>query len=100
MTKTIRLHHIMEHSTVNGPNNRFVIWTQGCPFHCDGCFNQLTHSQTGGFEMNIQDLADKISQTKDIRGIKKTKRKNKLCFRTTKSFSKIRNRIYSIFNRI
>lgn len=69
MTKTIRLHHIMEHSTVNGPNNRFVIWTQGCPFHCDGCFNQLTHSQTGGFEMNIQDLADKISQTKDIRGI-------------------------------
>ena len=51
MTKTIRLHHIMECSTVNGPDNRFVIWTQGCPFHCDGCFNQLTHSQTGGFDI-------------------------------------------------
>ena len=69
MTKTIRLHHIMEHSIVNGPDNRFVIWTQGCLFHCDGCFNQPTHSQTGGFDMDIAQLADKINQTKDIRGI-------------------------------
>ena len=69
MTKTIRLHHIMEHSIVNGPDNRFVIWTQGCLFHCDGCFNQPTHSQTGGFDMDIAQLADKINQTKDIRGM-------------------------------
>ena len=66
MTASIRLHHIMECSTVNGPDNRFVIWTQGCPFHCDGCFNQTTHSQTGGFDMDIAQLANKINQTKEM----------------------------------
>ncbi len=69
MTETIRLHHIMECSTVNGPDNRFVIWTQGCPFHCDGCFNQPTHSPTGGFNMDITQLAEQINKTQDIRGI-------------------------------
>ena len=64
MTESIRLHHIMEHSTVNGPNNRFVIWTQGCPFHCDGCFNQPTHSQTGGFDIDIAQLATNQSNSK------------------------------------
>lgn len=69
MTEIIRLHHIMECSTVNGPDNRFVVWTQGCPFHCDGCFNQLTHSSTGGFGMDIAQLAEHINQNQDIRGI-------------------------------
>lgn len=69
MTETIRLHHIMECSTVNGPDNRFVVWTQGCPFHCDGCFNQPTHSPTDGFDMDIAKLAEQINQTQDIRGI-------------------------------
>ena len=69
MTEIIRLHHIMECSTVNGPGNRFVVWTQGCPFHCDGCFNQATHSQTDGFDMDIAKLAELINQTQDIRGI-------------------------------
>lgn len=69
MTESIRLHHIMESSTVNGPDNRFVIWTQGCPFHCEGCFNQPTHSPTDGFNMGISQLAEQINQTQDIRGI-------------------------------
>ncbi len=69
MTESIRLHHIMECSTVNGPDNRFVIWTQGCPFHCDGCFNQPTHSPTAGFDIDIVQLAEQINQTQDIRGI-------------------------------
>ncbi len=69
MTKTIHLHQIMECSKVNGPDNRFVIWTQGCPFHCDGCFNQPTHNQTGGFDMDIAQLADEINKTPNIRGI-------------------------------
>lgn len=69
MTETIRLHHIMGCSTVNGPDNRFVVWTQGCPFHCDGCFNQLTHSPTDGFDMDIAKLSEQINQTQDIRGI-------------------------------
>lgn len=69
MTETIRLHHIMECSTVNGPDNRFVVWTQGCPFHCDGCFNQPTHNQIDGYDMDIAKLAELVNKTQDIRGI-------------------------------
>ncbi len=69
MADIIRLHNIIEHSTVNGPDNRFVIWTQGCPLHCVGCFNQPTHDLKGGFDMEITKLAEQINQTSDIRGI-------------------------------
>lgn len=69
MTETIRLHHILEHSSVNGPGSRFVIWTQGCPLNCAGCFNQSTHDVRGGCDMDIIQLAKQINQTLDIRGI-------------------------------
>ena len=49
MTSTIKLHHIVEHSTVNGPDTRFVIWIQGCPLNCDGCFNENTHNLNAGY---------------------------------------------------
>lgn len=69
MNGMLQIHHIMEHSTVNGPGTRFVIWTQGCPFKCDGCFNPATHNLNGGTETEIEKLAIIINQTKDIRGI-------------------------------
>lgn len=69
MSEIIRLHNIIENSAVNGPNNRFVIWTQGCPLGCAGCFNPLTHNINDGFDMDIEKLAIQINQTSDIRGI-------------------------------
>lgn len=69
MSNTIRLHHIMERSEVNGPDNRFVIWTQGCPLHCAGCFNEPTHALNGGYNISINSLAQKVNQTTNIRGI-------------------------------
>ena len=69
MSETVRLYNVMTHSTVNGPGNRFVIWLQGCPLHCPGCFNQPTHDINGGVDMNIEKLAAQINQTPDIRGI-------------------------------
>lgn len=69
MSEIIRIHNIVENSTVNGPNNRFVIWTQGCPLGCAGCFNPLTHDINGGFDMDIEKLATQINHTSDIRGI-------------------------------
>jgi anaerobic ribonucleoside-triphosphate reductase activating protein len=32
-------------SKVNGPGNRFVLWTQGCSKGCSGCFNPETWSR-------------------------------------------------------
>ncbi|MBR1776298.1 radical SAM protein [bacterium] len=69
MIDTIKLHNIIENSTTNGPDNRFVIWTQGCSLNCDGCFNQSTHDLKGGFDLEITKLAEQINQTSAIRGI-------------------------------
>jgi anaerobic ribonucleoside-triphosphate reductase activating protein len=56
----IRLHHTTSSSLVNGPGNRFVIWTQGCYFNCPGCFNPDTFSPKGGQEYSVDDLAGDI----------------------------------------
>lgn len=37
--KGIRLHGFVKESSVNGPGNRSVLWTQGCLHECPGCFN-------------------------------------------------------------
>ena len=34
--------HAYSISRVNGPGNRFVLWTQGCSKGCNNCFNPLT----------------------------------------------------------
>lgn len=69
MNDILRLNNILQNSTVNGPDNRFVIWFQGCPFNCEGCFNPNTHSKNGGFDIEISQLANQINQTANIRGI-------------------------------
>ena len=59
----------MPHSIVNGPGNRFVLWTQGCPLKCAGCFNEPTHDINGGFDTDIARLAERINRTEGIRGV-------------------------------
>lgn len=44
----IRIAGTVEDSIVDGPGLRFVIFTQGCPHHCDGCHNPETHDFSGG----------------------------------------------------
>jgi len=69
MKEMIKLYHIIENSSTNGPGNRFVIWTQGCPLQCEGCFNQPTHKADDGFDVSIEALATQINQTMGIRGL-------------------------------
>lgn len=38
---------IIECSFVNGPGLRTVVFFQGCPRHCEGCFNPLTQPSIG-----------------------------------------------------
>lgn len=49
-------------SIVDGEGIRTVIWTQGCPHHCPGCHNQETHSFSGGFEVDTEDIIKQISE--------------------------------------
>ena len=56
----IRVAGVIENSTVDGPGFRTVIFTQGCPHHCEGCHNPETWSCDGGTLIEVKDLADLI----------------------------------------
>jgi anaerobic ribonucleoside-triphosphate reductase activating protein len=63
----LRIHALNEYSLVNGPGVRSVIHFQGCKFACPGCFNPETHSMSGGFEITVDEVINKIPT--DIDGV-------------------------------
>jgi anaerobic ribonucleoside-triphosphate reductase activating protein len=56
-------------STVNGPGRRAVIWVQGCPLRCSGCFNQDLWPFAPRNRIRTGDLADRITALPDIEGV-------------------------------
>jgi len=44
MGERLNIHAVIPRSRVNGPGTRLVVFFQGCPRGCDGCFNPGTHS--------------------------------------------------------
>lgn len=56
-------------SVANGPGKRFVIWVQGCPFRCPGCWNPDTWDFSERSMREILDLLDEILETKGIEGV-------------------------------
>lgn len=54
---------IQPDSIVDGEGIRTVIWTQGCGHNCFGCHNPETHSFTGGFLTDTEEIKKEISQT-------------------------------------
>ena len=58
----MRIAGIDRQSVVNAPGINFCIWTQGCPHHCEGCFNQSTWDYSKGYELNITELYNDIEQ--------------------------------------
>jgi anaerobic ribonucleoside-triphosphate reductase activating protein len=59
----------VDESEVNGPGCRAVIWVQGCPRECPGCFNPNSWS----FEINqlisVETLAEKILSNPRNQGV-------------------------------
>ena len=43
-------------SIVDGPGLRYVIYTQGCCLHCEGCHNPKTWDPNGGIEVPVTDM--------------------------------------------
>ena len=58
-----------ERSIVNGPGERFVLWMQGCPFRCPGCFNPdyLQFNERPG--LRVEKLAEWIKSVNGIEGV-------------------------------
>jgi anaerobic ribonucleoside-triphosphate reductase activating protein len=50
----------LSHSTANGPGNRSVVWVQGCPLRCPGCFNPNFQPTDGGESVHVMTLIERL----------------------------------------
>jgi anaerobic ribonucleoside-triphosphate reductase activating protein len=68
----LRVHALMESSTVNGPGARAVVWVQGCSLGCPGCWNPETHDRLQGFRLDVSQLLEwfaKVSREYRLEGL-------------------------------
>ena len=56
-------------SRANGPELRSVLWVQGCPFRCAGCFNPGFLPFAGGREVAPRDVADWMLTESETEGV-------------------------------
>ena len=55
-----RIHSFQSLGTVDGPGLRAVVFMQGCPLRCACCHNPDTWERSGGKEIDVQEVFDKI----------------------------------------
>lgn len=65
----LRIGKFVVSTNVNGPGRRFVIWFQGCPFRCQGCFNPEFWDENGGRLMDISEIITQIELSYNIEGV-------------------------------
>lgn len=65
----LNLAAFLRYSTVNGPGKRAVVWVQGCPIRCRGCFNPGMWSPDPAVRCDTEYLADVISGIPGVRGV-------------------------------
>lgn len=65
----LNLARTLRKSAVNGPGERFVLWVQGCPLHCEGCWNPDTWSFTRRQPWSVEGLELEIGAVPDLEGV-------------------------------
>ncbi|HEY3426090.1 MAG TPA: 4Fe-4S single cluster domain-containing protein [Negativicutes bacterium] len=65
----LNLSAFLERSKANGPGERSVVWVQGCPIHCTGCFNPATWTFAPHMLVEVRELAERILAVKGIEGV-------------------------------
>jgi len=65
----INLHEFVPRSRANGPGERAVVWVQGCPRRCPGCFNPETLPFVDRKWTSVDDLENQILAIKGIDGV-------------------------------
>lgn len=58
-----------ERSVANGPGERFVLWLQGCPLLCPGCFNEDLLPIVPRDLIEVGEMAEKILAVPGIAGV-------------------------------
>jgi len=69
MKKMLNLHAWLPVSRVNGPGKRVVIWLQGCPLRCPGCFNPETHDTSPRQLVTPEQLWEWVNRVPEVEGI-------------------------------
>lgn len=59
----INIHSVIKSSRVNGPGDRFVIWTQGCRKGCKNCYNPETWSHYKNNLITIEEIIEGIKNS-------------------------------------
>ena len=59
----------LKRSKANGEGTRFVLWVQGCPFRCPGCFNPQNQEFKTNKEIPVTEMANEILMTDGINGV-------------------------------
>ncbi len=65
----LNLAGFVKYSTVNGPGKRAVVWVQGCPLRCGGCFNPNLQPFIRRSLVSPAALADEITGIEGIEGV-------------------------------
>jgi anaerobic ribonucleoside-triphosphate reductase activating protein len=65
----LNLAGFLARSEVNGPGIRAVVWVQGCPFRCKGCFNEQFQPFSPATVIPVDRLAGTILALQGIDGV-------------------------------
>jgi len=65
----INLAGFLPRSSVNGPGIRAVVWVQGCPIRCPGCFNEKFQPFLPATLVPVSGLAGRILSLEGIDGV-------------------------------
>ena len=65
----LNLARTLRRSAANGPGERFVLWVQGCPLACEGCWNRDTWSFNPRQVRDVADVLAEIRATPGIEGV-------------------------------
>ncbi len=61
----MKISSFKEYSEIYGFEPCFVLWMQGCPIQCKGCWNTQTWDFKGGYEMDIESIFTLIKKQRD-----------------------------------
>ncbi len=67
--ESLRLAGVVRESIVDGPGIRFVVFCQGCPHHCRGCHNPVTHDFSGGYMCSVERILSAIDEDPLLDGV-------------------------------